>query len=130
MNNRYTPWEQYRIFMNCVYIRTALLTLLKLKCCEYGLAIKTLILKPSESTEKESVTLFLCFVRHLSFFFSHLYLFKCYCFVNFLFISVAITAWFFFLCLTIDAIKGCLFMTIAFKAIMNIRASLLKQYNF
>lgn len=62
------PWERYRIFMNCVYIQAAPLTLLKLRCCEYGLAIKTLILKPSESTEKESVTLFLCFVKYLKVF--------------------------------------------------------------
>lgn len=131
MNNKYMPWERYRIFMNCVYIQAAPLTLLKLRCCEYGLAIKTLILKPSESTEKR-ISVFvplLCQVPK-SFFFSCLYLFKCYCFVNFLFINVTATASFLFLCLTIDEIKGCLFITVAFKATMNTRASLLKLYNF
>lgn len=54
--------------MNRVYIQAVPPTLLKLRCCEYDLAIKTLILKPSEGTEKESVTLFLCFVNHLKVF--------------------------------------------------------------
>lgn len=31
MNNRYMPWEQYRIFMNCVYIQAAPLNSFKIK---------------------------------------------------------------------------------------------------
>lgn len=31
MNNRYMPWERYRIFMNCVYIQAAPLNSFKIK---------------------------------------------------------------------------------------------------
>lgn len=31
MNNRYMPWERYRIFMNCVYIQASPLNSFKIK---------------------------------------------------------------------------------------------------